>query len=506
VVKFQISAWKEDPILRIAVGGILHETNTFADGLTELAAFKIPGTFPGFLQGQEVLTALRGLGMCVGGYIAEAERLGMDLVPLIWTFALPSGTVRHAVYERLRGEFLESLRKALPVDGVLLDLHGAMVTDSCEDVEGDLLAKVREVVGPRVPVMVTLDSHANITPAMARLAEALFGYDTYPHVDNFERGQEAARLMAAAVAGRLRPVVGFRAIPMLIGLPKQCTLSGPMAEAFQLVHELERRPGILGITLAAGFPYADITHAGASVAVMADGDESLARGTAEEISRYLWERREDFRVSLTPVREAISYALRSGRGPVVLADVSDNPGGGSPCDGTVMLKELIERNVPSAVVAVIADPEAVRAAREAGAGRSATLKVGGKTDQRHGDPLILKGMVRWVGQKEYQNKGPMMTGLTINMGLAAVFVVNNVEIILTENRIQPFDAEALRCLDIEPKDRLLIGLKSAVHYRADYQELATKIFEVDTPGVTTPDLTKYPYRRVRRPIFPLDAS
>ena len=492
--------------MRIAVGGILHETNTFADGLTELTAFETPGAFPGLLQGQAVLTTLRGLRMCVGGYMAEAEGLGMELVPLIWTFALPSGTVRHAVYEHLRGVFLESLRKALPVDGVLLDLHGAMVTDSCEDVEGDLLGQVRKVVGPGVPVMATLDFHANITPAMARLAEALIGYDTYPHVDNFERGQEAARLMAAAVAGRIHPVVGFQQVPMLIGLPRQCTLSGPMAEAFQLVHDLERRPGILGITLAAGFPFADIYHAGASVTVMAEGDVDLARRTAEEISRRLWERREDFRGTLTPVREAISYALRTGRGPVVLADVSDNPGGGSPCDGTVMVKDLVEANVPSAAVAVIADPEAVRAAREAGAGRSATLTVGGKTDRRHGDPLTLKGTVRWVGEKEYVNKGPMMTGLTNRMGLTAVFVVNNVEIILTENRVQPFDAEALRCLDIEPRDRLLIGLKSAVHFRAGYQELAVKIFEVDTPGVTSPDLTKYPYRRVRRPIFPLDGT
>ena len=492
--------------MRIAVGGILHETNTFAESLTELAAFEGPGTFPGFLKGQEVLNALGGLGMCVGGSIAEAERLGMDLVPLIWTFALPSGTVRHAVYEHLRGIFLESLRRALPVDGVLLDLHGAMVTDSCEDVEGDLLERVRKVVGPGVPVMATLDLHANITPAMARLADALIGYDTYPHVDNFERGQEAARLMAASVGGRVHPVVGFQSVPLLIGLPKQCTLSGPMAEAFQLVHELERRPGILGITLAAGFPFADIYHAGASVAVMADGDEDLARRTAAEVSRHLWERREAFRVTLTPVPEAIACALRSGQGPVVLADVSDNPGGGSPCDGTAMLRELVEADVPSAVVAVIADPEAVRAAKEAGAGRAATLTVGGKTDKRHGDPLTLPGTVRWVGEKEYQNKGPMMTGLTINMGLTAVFVVNNVEIILTENRIQPFDAEALRCLGIEPRERLLIGLKSAVHYRACYQEMAAKIFEVDTPGVTTPDLTKYPYRRVRRPMYPLDSS
>jgi len=490
--------------MRIAVGGILHETNTFVDGLTELDPFVKPGAFPGLLRGQEVLDTLRGSRMCVGGYLAEAERLKIELAPLIWTFAQPSATVRHAVYEDLKERLLERLREALPVQGVLLDLHGAMVTDRFEDVEGDLLRRVRQMVGPRVPVMATLDFHANITPRMANQADALIGYDTYPHVDNFERGQEAAQWMAAAVAGQVNPVVAFRAIDMLIGLPKQCTLSGPMADAFELVHQLEAQPGILAITLAGGFPFADIYDAGASVTVMTNRDLDLARRTADEIARYLWERREAFRVELTPLKEAIAYALKMGRGPVLLADVSDNPGGGSPCDGTLMLQELVGANVPSAVLAVMVDPEAVRGAQEAGIGRTATLVVGGKTDRRHGKPLTLTGKVAWVGQKEYVNRGPMMTGTTVKMGLTAVFVVNNVEIILTENHFQPFDPEALRCLQIEPKDRLLIGLKSAVHFRAGYQDLAERIFEVDTPGITTPDLRKYSYNRLRRPIYPLD--
>jgi microcystin degradation protein MlrC len=491
--------------VRIAIGGILHETNTFADGVTELDAFETPGAFPGLLKGQEVLTTLRGSGICVGGYIAAAEQLNMELVPLIWTFAQPSGTVRHAAYEYLRELLLESLRQALPVNGVLLDLHGAMVTDACDDVEGDLLRRVRQMVGSRVPVMATLDFHANITQAMAQWTDALIGYDTYPHIDYLERGQEAVQWMAAAATGRVKPTIGFRAIDMLIGLPKQCTLSSPMADVFRRVHEMERQAGILGITLAGGFPFADIHDAGASVAVMTDGDANLARRTADEIALSLWDRREEFRVTLTPVGEAITYAFKTGHKPVVLADVSDNPGGGSPCDGTVMLKELVEGNVPSAVVAVIVDPQAVRAAKQAGIGATATLVVGGKKDRRHGDPLTLTGEIRWVGEKEYINKGAMMTGMTVKMGLTAIFVVKNVEIILTENHFQPFDPEALRCLNIEPRERLLVGLKSAVHFRACYQDLAEKIFEVDTPGITTPDLMKYPYRHVRRPIYPLDA-
>jgi len=277
-----------------------------------------------------------------------------------------------------------------------------------------------------------------------------------------------------------------------------------MADAFRLVHALEREAGIVSITLAGGFPYADIRDAGVAVVVTADRDADAARRAADTLADYLWSHRQDFRVSLTPVREAIDYALQTKRGPVVLADGSDNPGGGAPCDGTVMLAELVRANVPSAVVAIIADPQAVAQAHQVGAGHQATLVIGGKTDTRHGPPLTLAGEVRWVGEKEYVNKGPMMTGMRVRMGRAAVFVVNHVEIILTENRFQPFDCEALRCLGIEPGERLLIGLKSAVHFRAGYQPLAAKIFDLDTPGIHTPDLFKYTYRRLRRPIYPLD--
>lgn len=491
--------------MRIAIAGLLHETNTFADGLTSYAAFEHKGAFPGLLKDQAILQTLRGVAMCAGGYIAVAEKSGMELAPLIWTFAQPSGTVEHAAYMRLRTELLDKLRRSLPVDGVLLDLHGAMVTDQCEDVEGDLLQQVRSLVGPRVPVIANLDLHANITARMANAATTLIGYDTYPHVDYTARGEEAANLMIAIMQGAANPVVAYRQVDLLVATPRQCTLQGPMADAFRLVHALEREPGIINITLAGGFPFADIRDAGIAVVVTANADNDLAQRTADKLADYLWSHRKDFLVPLTPVREAIDYALRTKRGPVVLADGSDNPGGGAPCDGTVMLDELVRANVPSAVVAVIVDPEAVAQAYRVGAGRQATLVVGGKTDNRHGAPLTLTGNVRWVGEKEYVNKGPMMTGMRVCMGRTAVFVVNHVEIILTENRFQPFDCEAVRCLGIEPKEQLLIGLKSSVHFRADYQPIAAKIFDLDTPGIHSPDLTRYSYRRLRRPIYPLDA-
>lgn len=490
--------------MRIAIAGLAHETNTFAEGRTTLGDFERAGGFPGLMRGQSVLAAMRGTATCTGGFIAGAEAAGdVDLAPLLWTFAQPSGIVEQKAFETVAGELLERLQAALPVDGVLLDLHGAMVTEHFEDAEGELLRRVRALVGPVMPVVATLDLHANISLTMVQRATALVGYDTYPHVDALERGREACGIICDAIAGRTRPVMALKQIPMLIGPPRQCTMMSPMLDIIARVHERERQPGIISITCAGGFPFADIHDTGAAFVVVADGDAALAQRTADELAAAIWERREDFRVKLTPVPEAIAWALEHG-GPVILADGSDNPGGGAPCDGTVMLQALVEAQLPRSTVAIIADPAAVAEAIAAGEGGTVTLSVGGKTDDRHGPPLTLTGNVRLISDGRYVNRGPMFTGLAADMGRTVVFVVGEVEVILTEKRVQPWDAEALRSVGIEPRDRLLIGLKSAVHFRADYQALAKRIFEVDTPGIHNPDVTQYHYRRLRRPIWPLD--
>ena len=302
------------------MGGIAHETNTFATGRTEIDDFKRSGGFPGLLMGDAVVEALRGKNIDTGGFIRASEELGFELVPLIWTFAQPSGIVRQAAYEELIGLLLEQLDAAMPVDGVLLDLHGAMVTEDLPDAEQDILDRVRLAVGPDVPVVATLDLHANTTPAMAAVATALIGYDTYPHVDCAERGAEAARVMVEVIEGRVKPTQGYAQVNMLIGPPRQCTLLSPMKDVFELVHEVEKRPGIVSATFAGGFPFADIYNAGASAVVTADGDAELAQDAADEIAGYVWDRREEFRLELTPVAEAVQYAVEVGEGPIVLAD------------------------------------------------------------------------------------------------------------------------------------------------------------------------------------------
>ncbi|MGC9319856.1 MAG: M81 family metallopeptidase, partial [Armatimonadota bacterium] len=255
---------------RIALAGFSHETNTFAEGLTTFDDFIRGRGFPGLMTGEDLVQHLRGTATCTGAFLDAAEEVGFEALPLVWTFPQPSGLIEQEAYDRVLAILLEELEAALPADGVLLALHGAMVTEQLEDAEGDILSRVREMVGPEVPVVATLDLHANISLLMVQQADALVGYDTYPHVDAYERGRDAVRLLMGAIEGRLRPVSALAQVPMLIGPPRQCTLTPPMSDIIDLAHEVEGRPGILNVTVAGGFPFADITDCGAAVVVTAD--------------------------------------------------------------------------------------------------------------------------------------------------------------------------------------------------------------------------------------------
>ena len=488
-------------LMRIAIGCIGHETNTFSPVKTSIGSFKKGA----YYAGEAIIEAFRRTSTIMGGFIDSAEKFALQLVPLLWTFATPSGTVEQTAYDTLKAEFIELLRNSGEIDGVFLDLHGAMATEEFEDAEGDLLCAVREVVGS-LPIVTTLDLHANITAKMAEHADVIIGFDTYPHVDCYERGFEAAQLLFATLQGKIRPTMAYRQLPLLTSPPAQCTMKPPMSEALKRLHALEVEPGVVTATLSMGFPFADIRDAGVSVLVTTNNDLDLAERHAHEFARYIWEMRDAFRVNLVSVQDAIAYADRTEGRPIVLAEGSDNPGGGGPCDGTTVLRAFIEADVQDAVIAVMADAESVNRAIQAGVGNTVALNVGGKTDRLHGDPVSLRGYVKTISDGVFVHKGPMGRGRVGQMGRTVVVKVGGVEIILTEGRIQPCDAEVLRSLGIEPKDRKLIALKSAVHFRADYTPIAHEILEVDTPGVHSPNLFNYTYQRLRRPIYPLDVD
>ena len=486
--------------MRLFLAMLSHETNTFSNVPTDRAQFEARHLH----YGGEIIETFRGTGTCLGGMIAAAERLGARLVPSVAAAASPAGRVTRDIYTHVKDRMLAELRAAGPVDGVLLDLHGAMVPEGLDDGEGDVIAAVRAVVGPGVPIAVTLDLHGNLTEAMVRGADLLHGYKTYPHVDMAERGVEAAERLAEAVAKRIRPTAAFRRPPLMPPIGAQRTAVGPMRRLYDMADEMERDPRVLSVSIFAGFPYADIPEAGLGIYVVTDGDTALAEELAERLSRTAWAHRHEFVHTGLPVPEAVRRALAAEGQPIVLADMADNTGGGAAGDGTEILRELLRVGARSATVACIWDPDAVAACVRAGVGHTVSVKVGGKIDDRHGATIDVTGRVRTLSDGRFVHKGPMGRGLPGRLGTTAVLDVDGVKVILISYRWQTLDPEMLRFVGLEPLDHKIVVVKSTIHYRAAFEPLAREIVEVDAPGLSSSNLDRFRFERVRRPIFPLD--
>jgi microcystin degradation protein MlrC len=488
--------------VRFFVAMFSHETNTFSTIPTDRRQFETHD----FRYGGEILETFRGTGTCLGGMIDAAAARGATLLPSVAASASPAGPVTREVFAEVRDRLVADVAAAAGrLDGVLLDLHGAMVPEGGEDGEGDLLAAVRQAVGPRLPIAVTLDFHANVSDAMVRHATLLHGYKTYPHVDMAERGREATERLLEVAAGRLRPAVAFRRPPLLPPLAGQLTARGPMRRLYDLADAMEREPGVVSVSVFAGFPLADIRDAGLSIYVATAGDQPLADRLADRLQAVAWEHRQEFLHTGLPVEDAVARALAIDGRPVVLADVADNTGGGAAGDGTAILRELLRVGAREATVACLWDPEAAAVCVRAGAGARVALAVGGKVDDRHGAPLELQGRVRAVSDGRFTYRGPMMRGLEGRLGPTAVLEVGGVKTILISHRRQTLDPEMIRAVGIEPTAEKVLVVKSTVHYRAAFEPIAHAILEVDAPGLSSSNLARFAFTRVRRPIFPLDS-
>ena len=486
--------------MRVFMAMLSHETNTFSTLATDRTQFATRE----LRYGGEILEVYRDTATCLGGMIDGARARGLTLLPSLAAAASPAGRVSKDFYEEAKARICADLVAAGRLDGVLLDLHGAMVPEHVDDGEGDVLAAVREVVGPRVPLGVTLDFHANVTAAMVRHATLLHGYKTYPHVDMAERGREAAERLADVAAGRIRPVTAFRQPRLLPPIASQRTATGPMRRLYDLAGEMERDPRVITVSVFAGFPLADIHDAGLSIYVATDGDHALADTLVNQLEAVAWEHRREFVHRAVPVREAVADALGRDERPIVLADVADNTGGGAAGDGTEILRELLRVEAPSATVACLWDPAAATACTRAGVGAIVSLDVGGKVDDRHGAPVTVTGRVAALSDGRFVHKGPMLRGLPGQLGRTAVLQVGGVKIILISHRWQTLDPEMIRIVGIEPKDERIIVVKSTIHYRAAFEPLAARIIEVDAPGLSSSNLDRFAFAHVRRPIFPLD--
>lgn len=490
---------------RIALGGIIHETHTFAEPPTDLAAFAAQALH----RGDALVRALTGSGSTIGGMLAGCAAAGLEPVPTLYAAALPGGTVRKAAYQALRAELLDRLAAALPLDGVLLALHGAMVAEDERDVEGDLLERVRALVGPDTPIVVVFDMHGNLSARSVACVDAAVAFNANPHIDAAARGEEAATIMARLVRRVIRPTVALAPLPLL--LPPQATGTDdlPLAAVHAHAAELRADARVIAICVMAGFAYADTPDTGASIVVATDDDAERARDYARDLAAMLLAHRSAALPALYPPDAAVQRALALPGGPILLVDSADNIGGGSPGDGTEALRALLAAHAQDATV-VLADPAAVAVCWAAGAGAEVETLVGGKTDRWHGAPVRVRGVVRRLsaGEIPCERKGNHFAafyGDAIQMGRTAWLRVGGVNLLVTERKTPPFDLAQLRGVGIIPEQQKIIVVKSAVAYRAAYLPIAAGVIELDTPGLCSANLHRFPYRHLRRPILPLDS-
>lgn len=481
--------------MRIGFAGFLHESHSFAPRPTGWAEFLHPGGLPELVRGEEMRRRLRGTSTCAGAAMeAAAEH---DCVPLAWCFANPAGPVTAEAFERITAIICAALSDAhsaeAPLDAVFLDLHGAMVSDGFPDAEGEVIRRVRAIVGPQVPIAVTLDPHANMTRAMCEGADLVVPYRTYPHVDMREVGRRALRLLVERTA-RGRPwAMAFRELDFLIPITSQCTMVEPMAGVMAARERLAE--GVAELAYCFGFPYADFPGCGQAIACWAETAAAAAQA-AEALAAEIAAREAAFTGGVLDAPEAVAQALAmAGTGkPVVIADTQDNPGGGGHGDTTGLLAELLKQGAQGVALAPMNDPEAAAACHAAGEGATVTLALGGKSD---GAPLRVTGVVERLGDGRFTLQGPMGEGNPADLGPSALLRVDGVRIVVVSRKMQAHDQAIFRMLGVEPASERILALKSSVHFRAHFQPIAAAVIVAAAPGPVVADPATLPFTALR---------
>jgi microcystin degradation protein MlrC len=495
-------------VKRVLTGRFMHETNTFSIVKTDMALWRRRD----FHTGNEIPGVFRGTRSALGATFEAADQYGWTLIHPVSANANPSGVVTDDAFETIAGMILGASERQGPIDGVLFHLHGAMVTESHEDGEGELLARLRGVLGPDVPIVGTLDLHANVTQQMADNASALIAFRSYPHIDMYERAWQGAELLENAMQGRTRPRTIIARRPMLHGLDWGRTQKGPMAELIARGEALEKSGAVLAVSICAGFALANIRDVGPSVTVTYDELDPLVSGpppqeVAETFMDYAWEQRDYTTVHMLSLAEAVARCREGTLGdkPLVVADFTDNPGGGGYGDATAFLKGLVDAGIDSVAFHAIYDPEAVQEGMRAGVGATATLTLGGKTDPRMGGgPLTLTGEIVCLTNGKFVAYGPMGGGVERNYGPSMVFRVGGIDIILISNNGQATDLGQFTSLGVDPARYRTVAVKSMQHFRAAFEPIAREVILVHTGALCQVDYRPELFDQVRRPIWPLD--
>ena len=490
--------------MHIVIAQMSHETNTFSPVVTDLARFSRRER-P--LSGEAAEAIYRGTATCMGGYLKVAEEAGATITIPVAAGAPPSGPVEDDAYEYMVGKIVDAA--AAGCDAMMLDLHGAMVTRSFEDGEGELLRRIR-AVAPDIPIAVALDMHANIFPAIVDNATIICGYHTYPHIDMDSTAERAGRILMARLAGSANPTMAWGNAPMLPHVMRQGTDDYPNSALQERAKELEA-DGVLAVSLFTGFPHADITEAGLSVIVATDDDPAKAAAIRDELLDAAWEDRHRFVYEIEPLAESVARAKDlpdTDDGPILLLDHYDNTASGGTMDTTEVLAEILRQGLEDVAVFGFFDPAAVDACVTAGVGNEVSVSLGGKLPMpalaEQSRPIELSGRVKLISDGNFRATVAMSRGMTIGMGTTVVLSLGSIDIVIVSRHVEPFDPGCFRSLGIEPTSRRYLMLKSRIHYRVGFRDIASTIVECAGRGVCTSDYDQVTFENVRRPIFPLD--
>jgi len=484
--------------MKIAIAQVWQETNTFSDVPSELKDFESYRLY----VGEEVIPNCQG-GQEIGGFVAAAETADrLELIPILAAGAWPGGRVTAQLMTYFEEILSNGLAAALPVDGVLLSLHGSMVAKTIDDVEGHLLRAIRSQVGPNVPIAISLDHHANVTQQMIDHSEILVGYRSLPHIDMFETGHRTAELLLSLLRRQITPTIGWRKIPMITPADLFFTTMEPMKAWFDAARELEEEPEVLSVSLFPVTPWIDVPELGWATVVITNGDAELAQSLADQLADMAWQRRELFFVQKVPPQEAIRQAIAIDDGPVVIADGSDSVNSGAPGDSTHLLRAMLGRPLGGPAFVTVVDPDAVEAALAAGIDKEVTLQVGGKRDRIFSQPVSVTGRVTRISNGRFTIGGHL--GSDIDMGRTVVLEAGDVRVVLSEQVGAGHDPMVYRHLGLEPTQAKIVVVKTPVGFRLAYSSISKAAILADCPGLSPSDLRILDFTRVPRPLFPLD--
>ncbi|NQW18860.1 MAG: M81 family metallopeptidase [Chloroflexi bacterium] len=493
--------------MRIAAFGIHHETNTFSTFQVDLQAFQSSGLQrEGILRGDQIREFHGDTESCFGGYFEAADKYGFELVPLLFAATDPAGTISSEACESILGEALQMLRDQGPWDGVILNQMGAAVSQEFPDMDGEVARRTRELVGPDVPVIMTLDLHANVSQQMADETDALFIYRTNPHLDARPLAVKACKILVKIINGEIDPVSALEMPPMVISIMKQDTSEEPMTQVIDAVVEAQDFADIVDTSTGEGYPWSDVNECGTAFYALADGNPEAARNAARYMAQRAWSLREELSAESGPsAADAIRDALATPEGPVLLLDAGDNIGAGSAGDSTFILQEALKQGATS-YLTTIRDTEAVATCVNAGIGSDVTLKIGGKQDDLHGEPIEVTGKVVTISDGKFEDPEPTHAGWRYFDGGTTVVLQTTAgpTIVLVSTRVGNVTRQQFYSLDLRPEEFHIIVAKGVVSPRPAFQKISKKMIVVNTAGATSAALSSFDYRRRRRPLYPFE--